>query len=109
MKKNTTLNGLEDVLQQSVRWRNATSKLPKPKPVWQDAALQDFLEQRRAARDRSERANLSKLIRKQLRRNTRKRRNARVSQILPEFQDLGHLDSPHNGPIRRVATANPDS
>ena len=107
VKKPTTLNGLEDVLQQSVRWRNTTSKLPKSKPVWQDAALQDFLEQRRAAHDRSERANLFKFMRKHLRRNTRKRGNARVSQILPEFQDLGRLDSPHNAPIRRVATANP--
>ena len=37
----------------------------------------------------------------------RRRRNARVSQILAEFQDLGRLDSAQNAPIRRVATANP--
>ena len=106
VKKPTTLNGLEDVLQQSVHRINTTSKLPKPKPVWQDAVLQDLLQRRRAAHDRSERANLSKLIRKHLRRNMR-RRNARVSQILAEFQDLGRLDSAHNAPIRRVAMANP--
>ena len=85
VKKPTTLYGLEDVLQQSVRRINTTSKLPKPKPVWQDAVLQDLLQRRRAAHDRSERANLSKLIRKHLRRNMRRRRNARVSQILAEF------------------------
>ena len=44
VKKPTTLNGLEDVLQQSVRRINTTSKLPKPKPVWQDAVLQDLLQ-----------------------------------------------------------------
>ena len=107
VKKPTTLNGLEDVLQQSVRRINTTSKLPKPKPVWQNAVLQDLLQRRRAAHDRSERTNLSKVIRKHLRRNMRRRRNARVSQILAEFQDLGRLDSAHNAPIRRVATANP--
>ncbi len=37
----------------------------------------------------------------------RRRRHARVSQILAEFQDLGRLDSAQNAPIRRVATANP--
>ena len=107
VKKPTTPNGLEDVLQQSVRRINTTSKLPKPKPVWQDAVLQDLLQRRRAAHDRSERANLSKLIRKRLRRNMRRRRNARVPKILAEFQDLGRLDSAQNAPIRRVATANP--
>ena len=33
VKKPTTLTGLEDVLQQSVRRIKTTSKLPKPKPV----------------------------------------------------------------------------
>ena len=56
VKKPTTLNRLEDVLQQSVRRINTTSKLPKPKPVWQDAVQQDLLQRRRAAHDRSERA-----------------------------------------------------
>ena len=101
VKKRTTLHGLEDVLQQSVRRINTTLKLSKPRPVWQDAVLQDFLQRRRAAHDRSERTNLSKLIRIHVRRqNMRRRRNAHVSQILAEFQDLGRLDSAHIVPIR---------
>ena len=107
VKKPATLHGLEDVLQQSVRRINTTSKLPKPRPVWQHAILQDILQRRKAARDRSERTNLSKVIRKHLRQNMRTRRNARVSQILAEFQDLGRLDSAHTAPIRRVETASP--
>ena len=105
VKKPATLHGLEDVLQQSVRPINTTSKLPKPRPLWQHAVLQDLLQRRKAARDRSERANLSKVIRKHLRQNMRKRRNARVSQIRAEFQDLGRLDSAHTAPIRREETA----
>ena len=107
VKKPATLHGLEDVLQQSVRRINTTSKLPKPRPVWQHAVVQDILQRRKAARDRSERANLSKVIRKHLRQNMRTRRNARVSQIRVEFQDLGGLDSAHTAPIRRVETASP--
>ena len=107
VKKPTTLKSLEDVLQQSVRRINTTSQWPKPKPVWQNAILQDLLQRHRAAHDRSERENLSKLIRKHLRRNMRRRRNARVSQIFAEFQDSGRLGSAQNAPVRRVATANP--
>ena len=55
VKKPTTLNGPEDVLQQSVRRINTTSQVPKPKPVWQDAVLQDLLQRRRAAHECSER------------------------------------------------------
>ena len=33
------------------------------------------------------------------------KKNACGSQILPEVQDLGHLDSAHTAPIRRVETA----
>ena len=105
MKKSTTMHGLEDVLQQSVRRINTTLKVPKQRPVWQDDVLQDFLQRRRAAHDRFERANLSKLIRKHLRQNMRRRRNARVSQILSEFKDVGQLDSAHIAPIRRIETA----
>ena len=105
MKKPTTLHGLEDVLQQSVRRINTTLKLPKQRPVWQDDVLQDLLQRRRAAHDRFERANLSKLIHKHLRQNMRRRRNARASQILAEFKDLGRLDSAHIAPIRRTETA----
>ena len=101
MKKPSTLHGLEDVLQQSVRRINTTLKLPKQRPVWQDDVLQDLLQRRRAAHDRLERANLSKLIRKHLQQNMRRRRNARASQILAEFKDLGRLDSAHIAPIRR--------
>ena len=35
----------------------------------------------------------------------RRRRNARASQILAEFKDLGRLDSAHIAPIRRIETA----
>ena len=98
-KRSHTLHGLEDVLQQSVRRINTTLKLPKKRPVWQDDVLQDLLQRRRAAHDRFERANLSKLIPKHLRQNMRRRRNARASQILAEFQDLGRLDSAHIAPI----------
>ena len=97
VKKPTTLHGLEDVLQQSVRRINTTLKLPKQRPVWQDDVLQGLLQRRRAAHDRFERANLSKLIRKHLRQNMRRRRNARVSQILAEFKDLGANSSNRNG------------
>ena len=105
VKKPTTMHGVEDVLQQSVRQRNTTLKMPKRRPVWQDDVLHDLLQRRRAAHDRSERANLSKLIRKHLRQNMRRRRNARVSQILAEFQDLGRLDSADIASICGIETA----
>ena len=47
----------------------------------------------------------NKLIRKHLRQNMRRRRNARASQILAESKDLGRLDSAHIAPIRRIETA----
>ena len=34
-----------------------------------------------------------------------RRRNARISQILTEFQELGRLDSAHIAPIRRIEKA----
>ena len=88
-----------------VRSQNVRVNMQRMCKVKQDDVLQDLLQRRRAAHDRFERANLSKLIRKHLRQNMRRRRNARVSRILAEFKDLGRLESAHIAPIRRIERA----
>ena len=82
--------------------QSTTSKWPKLGP---DAVLQGLLQRRRAAHDRSKRANLSTLIRKHFRHNMRRRKRARVSQTLAGFKALGRLDSARGAPFRREKMA----
>jgi hypothetical protein len=67
---------------------------------WNGIEFQNLLYQRRNCRDQTQRAQLSKTIRKFLRANMREKRTHRVSKISQDFQNLGEMEAIRFEPLR---------
>ena len=91
----STPQSFDDIESFVVQCANAAAKEPQtPHPTpWQQLHFQSLLDLRRRCRDKRERCRLSKLIRSGLRREMRRRRNARLNEVLLEFRDLNRLES----------------
>ena len=85
------------------------SSAPTLEP-WQNPIIQTLIQERRGCRDKTQRAMLSKQIRKHLRANMRQKRNKRLNDILTEFRDLGNIATINDDPIRhqtKLSSAEP--
>ena len=65
-----------------------------------------LVQERRECRDKTQRANLSKQIRKHVRANMRQKRNKRLNDILAEFRDLGNIATINEDPVRHQTKLN---
>ena len=69
---------------------------------FQDSDFQSLLEQRKLVKSPRPRAELSKKIRKQLRRKLREQRASRIQHVLEEFSALDRLHACHSLPVRYI-------
>ena len=106
----TTLRDLEAML---LHCRNEAEKSGSSAPTlepWQNPIIQTLIQERRGCRDKTQRAMLSKQIRKHMRANMRQKRNKRLNDILTEFRDLGNIATINDDPIRhqtKLSSAEP--
>ena len=104
-----TLHDLEDLMLKAVaaseRRSGDDSASKMCDTLRTDHELQSLLLRRRAVHCRSERALLSKLTKKMLRKHVRQKQNLKTEMIWKEFQDLGRLDELHRDPVRSRSQA----
>ena len=89
--------------------RNAAEKSRSSAPTlepWQNPIIQILVQEGRECRDKTQRTNLSKQIRKHLRANMRQKRNKRLNDILAEFRDLGNIATINEDPVRHQTKLN---
>ena len=74
------------------------------KKQYNDDVFHALLAERRITRSKSQRAKLSKSIRKHLRRALREQRNGRIEHVLDEFKDLDRLTHHARAPVHPCST-----
>ena len=87
----------------SAQENKTATKRPGQKVVYDDV-FYDLLAERRRTRSKSQRAKLSKSIRKHLRRALREQRNGRIEHVLDEFKDLDRLTHHARAPVHPCST-----
>ena len=69
--------------------------------LWEDQGFQQLLQQRRGNQCRHQRMELSKQIRKHIKKRLRERRNLRTERVLTEFVQLNRLDEVHHDLVKQ--------
>ena len=87
----------------SAQENKAATKRPGQKVIYDDV-FHALLAERRRTRSKSQRAKLSKFIRKHLRRAFREHRNGRTEHVLDEFKDLDRLPHYARAPVHPCST-----
>lgn len=98
--RDSTLRGLENICKDVVRQLSDNDRLVHAWDGFQDSDFQSLLEQRKLVKSPRPRAELSKKIRKQLRRKLREQRASRIQHVLEEFSALDRLHACHSLPVR---------